>query len=78
MPTIVDTKTATGGADDDNNRKMRTAKEVGDRLHFSPRKVHDLALSGELRGYKIAGEWRFYDVDVDDFIERHLWKHEQR
>jgi excisionase family DNA binding protein len=53
------------------DERMLTAKEVANRLNFkNTRTIHHLAESGELQGYKIAGEWRFKQRDLDQFIEQ--------
>lgn len=47
-------------------------QDVADVLNVSPRQVHTLLLSGELRGIQVGGrgEWRIERDELERYIER--------
>jgi len=45
-----------------------TVKDVAAYLNVNEKTVYRLAQRGELPGFKVAGAWRFQQVDLDDWI----------
>lgn len=49
---------------------MLTRQQVCERLNIGLTTLHKLTRSGEVRGAKIAGGWRFDPEDIEAFIEQ--------
>ena len=46
-----------------------TVKEVAAYLSVNEKTVYRMAQRGDLPGFKVAGSWRFKQVDIDQWIE---------
>ena len=51
--------------------QLLSAKQVAAALQVSENYVYDLASRGELASFKIRGNRRFRECDVDEYVERH-------
>src|SRR5690348_2562904 len=49
--------------------RLLTTEEVAELLRIEPVTVRRLVTRGELRAYRIAGEYRFTSADVEHFVE---------
>src|SRR5579884_2910785 len=49
--------------------RLLTTEEVAELLRIEPVTVRRLIMRGELSAYRIAGEYRFTPVDVEQFLE---------
>jgi excisionase family DNA binding protein len=47
-----------------------TVREVADLLKVDAKTVYRLARGNQLPGFKVAGAWRFKNVDIDQWIEK--------
>jgi excisionase family DNA binding protein len=47
-----------------------TVREVADLLKVDVKTVYRLARGNQLPGFKVAGTWRFKNVDLDQWIEK--------
>lgn len=47
-----------------------TVKQVAERLSVNNRTVYRLAQAGDLPGFKVAGIWRFLEVDINAWIDQ--------
>ena len=45
-----------------------TVEEVADYLKLSRSKLYDMAQNGEIPCSKVAGRWRFYRPEVDEWM----------
>lgn len=61
-----------------SQREMLNIKQVQEILDISERTAFRLINSGELKGFKVGREWRFFQSDIDDYIERQRKKAEER
>jgi excisionase family DNA binding protein len=46
-----------------------TAREVGEYLKLTQSTIYNLALSGELPGFKVGNSWRFDMEEILEMIE---------
>ena len=49
--------------------RLLTTEEVAELLRIDPVTVRRLVTRGELIGYRIAGEYRFTEAGVENFVE---------
>ena len=49
--------------------RLLTTEEVAELLRIDPVTVRRLIGRGELAAYRIAGEYRFTDADLEQFLE---------
>src|SRR5947209_20622216 len=49
--------------------RLLTTEEVAELLRIDPVTVRRLVTRGELIGYRIAGEYRFSEAGVENFVE---------
>lgn len=61
-----------------SQREMLNIKQVQKILDISERTAFRLISSGELKGFKVGREWRFFQSDIDDYIERQRKKAENQ
>ena len=54
----------------EKHRKLLTTAQVARRLATSERTVCYLAELGELNGFKVGRQWRFYEDEIDDYLKR--------
>ncbi len=54
------------------NDKLVKAKEVAERLNVNPRTVKSWLLKGKLKGYKVGGQWRVKESDLDSFFKPNI------
>lgn len=47
-----------------------TVRDVAGYLNVDEKTVYRLAQRGELPGFKVAGTWRFKQMDIDAWIEK--------
>lgn len=47
-----------------------TVRDVASYLNVGEKTIYRLALRGDLPGFKVAGTWRFRQVDIDTWIEQ--------
>lgn len=47
-----------------------TIEEVADYLKLSRSKLYDMAQNGEIPCSKVAGRWRFFRAEIDDWMLR--------
>lgn len=59
-----------------SQREMLNLKQVQEILDISERTAFRLINGGELKGFKVGREWRFFQSDIDDYIERQRKKAE--
>jgi excisionase family DNA binding protein len=55
-----------------------TAKEVADMLRVSVRTIIRLAENGELPGFTVGKQWRFYRSDVQTYIDHRLRRSQEK
>ena len=53
-----------------NDEKWLTLRECASRLRISYKTVWRAITSGHLKAYKILGQWRVRERDLQAFIER--------
>lgn len=58
--------------------EMLNIRQVQDQLGISERTVFRLITSGELKGFQVARKWRFYQSDIDNYIDNQRKKAEER
>ncbi|MFC7443506.1 helix-turn-helix domain-containing protein [Laceyella putida] len=51
--------------------RLLTTEDIAKRLQFDEATIRDLLRKGELRGFKISGEWRVSEEDLASFLEKH-------
>jgi excisionase family DNA binding protein len=47
-----------------------TVEEVAAQLRVSPQTVRKLIEDGDLKAFKVRGQWRVKQSDLDDYIQR--------
>jgi len=51
-------------------KEILTIKQVSEYLQVNERTIYKLAKSGDIPSFKIGGQWRFKQADIDNWIER--------
>lgn len=58
--------------------KILEPKEVAQMLRVSVRTITRLAERGEMKSFKVGDLWRFYQSDVEAYIEAQRRKQQER
>ena len=54
----------------DNPPQWMTLEDVADYLKLSRSRLYDMAQSGEIPCSKVAGRWRFFRPEIDEWMLR--------
>lgn len=52
------------------NEEMLKIKDVSTLLKVGEKTVYSMAQNGELPAFKVRGQWRFSQKDIDEWIEK--------
>lgn len=50
--------------------KALTVKQVAEYLQVNKRTIYKLAQEGKIPCFKVAGTWRFWKKDIDEWTEK--------
>ena len=53
-------------------KELFTAEELAEKLRIHPHTVRRLARAGKLPGFKIGGQWRFEQKQMDELKKRSI------
>ena len=53
-----------------SNDEILTLPEVAELLRIAEKTVYSLAQRGEIPAFKVGGQWRFKQADINSWIEK--------
>ncbi|MCM8781862.1 MAG: helix-turn-helix domain-containing protein [Candidatus Omnitrophica bacterium] len=56
--------------------EVMTVKQVAEYLQIDPQSVYKMAQRNKIPCAKIAGQWRFKKLIIDDWLNQKITKHE--